>query len=332
MKKKNWILIALVVALPAGAADPPSKKPVETFTDPDKAGPDFQVQGEYVGEAAPGVKWGAQVVAEGDGTFACRLIPGGLPGDGGKTEHLDLRAETVDGKVKGVANATDGGSAVREIGGGKLNFRNGNVMVLMSRVVRHSPTEGAKPPAGAVVLFDGTGADAWDHGKIENGLLSVSVPGGQTSKRTFADCTVHAEFILPFMPRARGQARGNSGVYLQGRYETQVLDSFGLESKDNECGGIYEVRAPKINMCYPPLQWQTYDIDFAAARYGADGKKTADARITVRHNGVLVQEQTEIPHETRAAVLKDGPEPGPIHLQNHGNPIFYRNVWVVEKK
>src|SRR2546430_324322 len=89
------------------------------------------------------------------------------------------------------------------------------------------PAKPKRPPAGAVVLFDGTGADAWDNGKVEHGLLSVQVPRGQTSRRTFGDCAVHVEFILPFMPRARGQARANSGVYLQGRYEVQVLDSFG---------------------------------------------------------------------------------------------------------
>jgi hypothetical protein len=134
------------------------------------------------------------------------------------------------------------------------------------------------------------------------------------------------------MPAAVGQARGNSGCYLQGRYEVQVLDSFGLEGKNNECGGIYTVRAPDVNMCYPPLAWQTYDIDFTAARYDAAGKKTHDALLTVRHNGEVVQKGVRVPQPTRAAPLKESPEPGPVYLQDHGNPVVYRNIWLVEKK
>jgi hypothetical protein len=134
------------------------------------------------------------------------------------------------------------------------------------------------------------------------------------------------------MPRARGQARANSGVYVHGCYEVQVLDSFGLAGKDNECGGIYQQSAPRVNLCYPPLQWQTYDIDFTAARFGPDGQKTANARLTVRHNGAVVQDDLELKRATPGGVAKEGPGPGPLHLQNHGNPVYFRNVWVAEKK
>ena len=328
----KWMLTACLVALPVLAADPPAKKPVETFTDPAKAGPDYEIQGEYSGEV-PGGKVGAQVIAEGDGQFSLRLLRGGLPGDGWNGQmQAKGKTKTVDGKVTFEVTLPNGPVVKGEIGGGMLvGIDAGGSKGELKRVVRHSPTEGAKPPAGAVVLFDGTNTDAWDHGKVENGLLSVMVPNGQTSKQKFADCTVHVEFMLPFMPRARGQARANSGVYLQGRYEVQVLDSFGLEGKNNECGGIYEISDPKVNMCYPPLQWQTYDIDYTAARY-QDGKKTANARMTVKHNGVVVQDNVEVGRDTRAAVVKEGPDAGPLHLQNHGNPVFYRNIWVVEKK
>ena len=132
------------------------------------------------------------------------------------------------------------------------------------------------------------------------------------------------------MPQSTGQARGNSGVYVQSRYEVQVLDSFGLEGKDNECGGIYKVGKPKLNMCYPPLSWQTYDIDFAAAKYDSAGKKTANARISVEHNGVLIHDNVELPGHT-AGRSKEGPTPEPLFLQNHGNPVAYRNIWVLEK-
>ena len=127
---------------------------------------------------------------------------------------------------------------------------------------------------GPIVLFDGTRPTHFIDGRMTpDGLLME----GATSKQKFRDFTLHLEFRLPFMPTARGQGRANSGVYLQDRYEVQVLDSFGLKGENNECGGIYEIAKPAVNMCYPPLSWQTYDIDFTAAEFN-DGKKTADAR------------------------------------------------------
>ncbi len=113
----------------------------------------------------------------------------------------------------------------------------------------------------------------------------------------------------------------------------QILDSFGLAGKNNECGGIYEIKDPDLNMCFPPMSWQTYDIDFIAAKFNDKGEKTADAKITVRHNGVIVQNDVALPRTTRASPIKDiTPEPGPLHLQNHGNPVRFRNIWLVEKK
>jgi hypothetical protein len=176
------------------------------------------------------------------------------------------------------------------------------------------------------VLFDGKTND-FKPGKTDGGLLVE----GQNSQTKFGSATYHIEFLLPYKPTGRGQERGNSGVYLQGRYEIQVLDSFGLAGADNECGGIYKIAAPGVNMCYPPLAWQTYDVDFTAATY-ADGKKTKDARVTVRHNGVVIHDGVELPNATTSAPVREGPEPGPLHLQNHGNPVRFRNVWAVEKK
>jgi hypothetical protein len=292
----------------------------DAFTDPAAAGPDYPIQGEYSGEGS-----GAQVIALGDGKFRVVGWDGGLPGTSEKSERRsEIEGELKDGKVF-FKNAD--WDAVLE--NGTITGKGKEATYVLKKTERKSPTLGAKPPAGALVLFDGTNADAWKGGKVDSGgFLSMGV----TSIQEFGDCTLHVEFRTPFMPKARGQGRGNSGVYIQNRYEVQVLDSFGLKGENNEAGGIYSKHRPKVNMAFPPLTWQTYDIDFTAARWDADGKKTANARMTVRHNGVVVQDNVEIDKETTAAGRKDGPGPGPIQLQNHGNPVSFRNIWIVEKK
>ena len=291
-----------------------------TFTEPEQAGPDFAVQGEYVGEGCA-----AQVIALGQGKFHIVGWSKGLPGTASDVEKkVELDALRDGEKVTFNASGWKGA-----IVGGQINGTNDEGQSwALKHTLRESPTLGAKPPAGALVLFDGTSADAWDGGKMDARQL---LAGGTKSKQRFGDCTLHVEFRTPFMPAARGQGRGNSGVYLQDRFECQVLDSFALKGENNEAGGIYTISAPKVNMCLPPLSWQTYDIDFEAARYEGD-KKTKNAVLTVKLNGVLVQDHVEAPHTTTSAGAKEGPEPGPIQLQNHGNPVFYRNIWIVEKK
>lgn len=294
----GWLLVATVTAAPAADGPQVYATPGEA-----KANPDFAVQGEYEANQR-----GLQVIALGEGLFEVVLYEGGLPGAGWNRvppRRFDADADTI-------ADLIDSMEA--------------------EPVKRKSPTRGAKAPAGAVVLFDGTreSLDAnWQAGAriTEDGLLCE----GATSKPAFQDYTLHLEFRTPFMPKARGQARGNSGVYHQGRFETQVLDSFGLQGKNNECGGIYTVRDPDLNMCLPPLAWQTYDVDFTAARYDDQGKKIADARMTVRLNGVVVQPDVVVANPTTAAPRKAGPEAGPIFLQNHGNPVRYRNIWVLPR-
>ncbi|MCA9078898.1 MAG: DUF1080 domain-containing protein, partial [Planctomycetaceae bacterium] len=138
------------------------------------------------------------------------------------------------------------------------------------------------------------------------------------------------EFRIPYKPMARGQGRGNSGFYLQSRYEVQVLDSFGLEGIENECGALYRTRRPAFNMCLPPLQWQTYDIDFSPAKFDAQGNKTRNMRISVWHNGVLIHDRADIPNKTGAG-KPEGPEPLITKLQDHGNPVVYRNLWMIDR-
>jgi hypothetical protein len=177
------------------------------------------------------------------------------------------------------------------------------------------------------VLFDGSTAENFAGGRIVQKKLLLA---DCMSKQKFADHSGHLEFRTPFKPKARGQKRGNSGMYVQARYEVQVLDSFGLEGLDNECGGIYKLSRPAVNMCFPPLTWQTYDWDFTAARYDDTGKKTKNARLTLRHNGVTIIDDLELPRGTPGK-LAEGPEPQGLYLQGHGNPVVYRNIWIVEK-
>ncbi len=153
--------------------------------------------------------------------------------------------------------------------------------------------------------------------------------GSIVTRKKFTDFKLHIEFRTPFMPEARGQGRGNSGVYLQGRYEVQVLDSYGLEGKDNECGGIYKVGKPLVNMCLPPMQWQTYDIEFHAPKF-ENGQKKEQARITVRHNGVVIHDDIPIPGPTGGALDGNESQPGGVYLQDHGNKVQFRNIWLVE--
>lgn len=164
---------------------------------------------------------------------------------------------------------------------------------------------------------------------LEPGYMEVG-PGSIVSRAQFGDHRLHIEFRTPYKPDARGQGRGNSGVYVQGRYEVQVLDSYGLKGANNECGGIYSVKAPRVNMCAPPLQWQTYDITFRAPRFNKDGDKVKNARITVLHNGVNIHDDVELTVDgTTAAPWKGPARQGPIYLQDHGNPVQYRNIWVL---
>jgi rubredoxin len=199
------------------------------------------------------------------------------------------------------------------------------------------------PPKGAVVLFDGKSLDGWVQRKdgksparwklVAGGAMEVNGTGDIITRRKFAGSfRLHVEFRVPYMPRAKGQARGNSGVYVQGRYEVQVLDSYGLKSKDNDCGAIYEVAAPRVNACKAPTVWQSYDIDFTAP-VCKDGKKVEPARMTVSHNGVKIHDEVKVTKDnTRAGMGGDVCTPGPILLQDHGNPVQFRNVWLLKKE
>lgn len=296
-----------------------------------KENPDFELQGEYTGEveADGGMKVGAQIIAMGNGKFGGQFYMGGLPGDGAE-EKLPFAEATKkeDGSVLFSGAEADG--LLKD--GAITVLYNGDEIGKLKKVTRKSKSLRQKPPKGAMVLFDGKSAEHFESAVMDKKFLAFDPKGrGATSKEKFGSHSLHIEFRLPYMPEARGQGRGNSGIYLQGRYEVQMLDSFGLKGADNECGGIYKISKPKTNMCYPPLTWQTYDIDFTAAEYDKDGKVVKNPRMTVKHNGVEIHKDLELPHHTTAAPNKAGPEDGPVYLQNHGNPVRYRNIWVVPK-
>jgi hypothetical protein len=193
-------------------------------------------------------------------------------------------------------------------------------------------------PADAVVLFDGKDLSKWQKypaggdapWKLVDGAMEVSM-GDIITKDKFRDMKLHLEFMPPHMPDAKGQARGNSGVFVMDNYEVQVLDSWGLPKLEvGDCAALYSKKVPDKNAAKPPAQWQSYDIDFKAPRFDAAGKKTANARITIFWNGEKVHDNVELEGPLPGGT-GEKPEGGGIRLQDHGNPVRYRNIWVVPR-
>jgi hypothetical protein len=335
-------LLCLGTAAPGGAGwgAQPAKTPLKVYTDPEQADADFKFQGEYAGEftQADGTKarLGAQVRALGDGAFRTMFFAGGLPGDGWDGKTIIQKTPSTDAQVPADARREGDRVVIDQVYKATADGRtvtgqtDAGAKFELPRVVRRSPTLGAKPPAGAGVLFDGTNTDQWEPGAR---LTPQKLLGpGATTRQKFQDFSLHLEFMISYVPHTQNIGeRPNSGVYLQQRYEIQVLDSFGVTMGAHDCGVLYAQVVPKVNMCYPPLTWQTYDIDFAAARYDAAGKKTQSATCTVKFNGVVILDNVEIQRSTPAGI-PEGPAPGSIYLQAHGLPCFFQNVWVVEKK
>ena len=308
---------------------------------PAKPDDDQKFQGEYAGEVSyngESIQLGVQVVARGDGRFDAIAYPGGLPGAGWLPPNMIVGSGTREGtgaaavvKLEGV----DWGGISRsaEIRDGKVAplGDDGRPLAAFAKTERSSPTLGEKPPAGAIVIFDGDGPVDEQTRLVrpritEDGLLME----GATTKDAFGDARLHIEFQVPYLPGNADQARGNSGVYLQGRYEIQVLDSFGSQPKSNGCGGIYRVAKPDITMSFPPLAWQTYDIDFRAPRFDA-GRKLEPAQVTVLHNGVMIHDRVKLEGPTPGGLDAEEQPTGRLHLQDHGDPVRFRNIWVQPK-
>ncbi len=297
-----------------------------------RAGP---LMGEYKGifhaDQKVTLKAVGKVVDEGDNHRVVLYTTGAVP--------IELGAYVeVSGPVQGTEAEFSGRS------GGyawKVQFKDGTLTAKseygqyfeVKKIESKSPNAGLKPPANAVVLL------AWQEGKtpdmgawtnaqwkgLEDGSMQITPgKGANRTKQQFGDIKqLHIEFKLPLEPTKRGQGRANSGVYLADNYEVQVLDSFGLTHTSGDCGGLYNIARAKVNACLPPEVWQTYDITFRAPRLDENGAVKELPRITVIHNGVKIHDEQQIPmarHRVKGA----------LQLQDHGHPIQFRNIWVVE--
>ena len=331
MKPIPCIAVCILVACLAAAA-PAADRPDRRADKPHDG-----IMGEYVGQWRPAggqaAEAMARVIGEGDGKYRVRLF----------TSHawaskFGELTGTADGKQVALEGQLAGADAKGTLKGGETLVVEGEKGEFEGKFhERQSPTLGAKLPARAVVLLpfeEGKKPSlfAWQNQKwqpLDDGSVLVS-GGNNVSKQEFGSVWLHVEFRCPYQPKARGQGRGNSGVYLHGKYEVQVLDSFGLEGKGNEAGGIYGVSAPKVNPALPPTRWQTYDIVFHAPEVAEDGKVTKPPVFdSVKFNGVLVQENAEVKKTTTAGMAGKIRETGPLMLQDHGNAVRYRNIWYV---
>ena len=323
MKILKTLLFLPILAALVATAKPPTEE---------------NVQGLYEGswkDAAGSADTEVRVVAMGKGTFkllARRELDGKV-----------VRAE-VDGKTDKASGSVTFAGAIGDAVC-KASYKDGAIegtigkkgSLSIKRIVRKSPTLGKKPPKGAIVLIDGKNFDnmnarEWINVEKKDGSIQVPKGGMRSVKKIEGDYDAHVEFMCNLRSSARGQGRGNSGFYLANGKEIQVLDSFGAVTYlGGGCGGLYKFRNPDVMepipslkgkkddsynfASLPPLQWQTYDVEY---RVQEGGKK---AELTAFHNGIKIHHQVELNHR-----------PGTFHFQDHGNPVRYRNIWVLEKK
>jgi len=300
--------------------------------------------GEFMGVYKPGnsrtMKATAQVIAEGVDKY--RIVLKAEPSQPGEDWVFVEIYGTKQGQNLDMAGRSGGRDWTGSIKGNKMTVQ-GNYYDMafeLDRITRMSPTLGLKPPKNAVVLLPyelGKAPDLsqWTNANwkpLPDGSM-IHGGGNNPTKRSFGSIKLHLEFKIPFQPDKFNQARGNSGVFFNGVYETQVLDSFGVIPALGDCGAIYGVSTPHINASLPPLEWQTYDVTFIAPRIDEKGKVLSAPRITVVQNGITIQKDVEIPTQTRFP-LENLPhvQRAPLMLQDHGNDVCYRNIWVVELK
>jgi hypothetical protein len=300
--------------------------------------------------------WAGQFVEK---TWAAKSLTAQIVGESRDTYRVDLfidgkqfNAQAVDaGKYAAISQVVNLG---KELGGqyiltgfiekgkfsGSLISPIQTIEFLMERVADKSPTFGLKAPEGAIVLIGGEEMPQQERHDlfynnwnvqphwVVSGDGSVHMSGSNIfTKQEFGDAQIHVEFMCPYMPEDRGQARGNSGVYVMGRYEVQVLDSFTDTPQDNLCGGVYQFGVPKEKASFPPMTWQTYDITISAPKFEGE-KKVKDAVLTVVHNGIKVHDNLVLSRCTPGGVSGKEAPVGCLLFQDHGNTVRFRNVWV----
>jgi len=306
---KKSIISLLTICLLLSVSGEPKEK-IKVWTDKETAlaeNPLFALQGEYTG-SLDGKEVGVQATVLNDGTYLVATYNKGLPGDKWDKSAISSKKMTKE-ELKALTSK-------------------------LTKTERVSPTMGKKAPEDAYMTFPD------DFSNVKDGLLHA---GGQSNKEV-GSFEMHVEFMLPFKPgrNPSNQDRGNSGIYIFNNYEIQVIDSFALDfdvknnpikmesSNKQWCGCLYKTKLADINMAFPPLTWQTYDIQFTAPVFEG-GKKIKNARLTLFHNGVKIHDDYELLNGTGAGAGRKQLAKGPIYFQNHGNPTVFRNVWVVKK-
>jgi hypothetical protein len=345
------------------AADEVAKKLFE----PHAIGRWMDLQGEYAGKDGEG-RIGVQVVARKDKAFHALVLEGGLPGDGwdGKRYGLLESAPGAEGRIEFISPTDTGVSAALDESG--LQLKRGGHEALLKRVERKSKTLRMQPPAGAFVLFGGEKPDveAFEQRTDIEGLTSPvmygeSLMAGAVTKRKFRDYTMHLEFMTGWEPQNIPWRRADAGIYMHSRYEVAIGDSFGFDfdlsgatspgrpkfvgdllqsaqfpsakggSAPRVCGSVFTYPSRVPNACYPPLVWQTLDIDFQAPRFDGEGKKTSKAVISVRLNGHPTVERLEVNGPTPHGLKGPEAPEGPIWFEAFGRRVLYRNIWVLER-